>query len=391
MLCGNHRITLSELFAAGASDGHRFIAERKAYLSPRTVAFNVQGIRLAVHRVTGEVRILHSVHAADIGRLINPMQCRGQIDGAIGMAIGWALTENMVHDDERHGGQPSLRNYRIPAFADSPFSEDLSPIPTTGSARSAPNRRVNARSIRSRRRSPMPLADATGVRFPTCRSRPTVSSPSSVRHERDARGQGPVTVVAQTRRAAGEGGRHFGQWQARPARRMQPGFIEQSVMPPIRRADRLGDPATFRHPGTPSPGCVRRARSAGPKRSTCWSASTTCTSCATSRRPMPAPVSAVITTRVKPGQETEFRPGNSASRAKPSAPGFQGYRFEPPIPGVQDDGSPSCASTRGPSCRAGSTRRNASAARGGAVHRGIPRARGAQRVRAMVPDGSAGA
>ena len=64
--------------------GHRFEAKRKAYLSPRTVAFNVHGMRLAVHRITGEIRILHSVHAADIGRLINPMQCRGQIDGAIG-------------------------------------------------------------------------------------------------------------------------------------------------------------------------------------------------------------------------------------------------------------------------------------------------------------------
>ncbi len=52
--------------------GHRFEAKRKAYLSPRTVAFNVHGVRLAVHRVTGEIRILHSVHAADIGRLINP-------------------------------------------------------------------------------------------------------------------------------------------------------------------------------------------------------------------------------------------------------------------------------------------------------------------------------
>jgi len=46
--------------------------------------------------LTGEIRILHSVHAADIGRLINPLQCRGQIDGAIGMALGWALTGDPV-------------------------------------------------------------------------------------------------------------------------------------------------------------------------------------------------------------------------------------------------------------------------------------------------------
>jgi putative selenate reductase molybdopterin-binding subunit len=123
VLCGNHRIMLTELFAAGIADGHRFIARRKAYLAPRTVAFNVHGIRLVVHRITAEIRILHSVHAADIGRLINPMQCRGQIDGAIAMGIGWALTENMVHNVAGQVVNPSLRNYRIPAFADIPASE----------------------------------------------------------------------------------------------------------------------------------------------------------------------------------------------------------------------------------------------------------------------------
>ena len=122
-ICGNRRVPLTELHAAGTKAGHRFVVFRKSYLSPRTVAFNVHGIRLAVHRVIGEVRILHSVHGADIGRLINPMQCRGQIDGAIGMAIGWALTENMVHDAEGRVVNPNLRNYRIPAFADVPPSE----------------------------------------------------------------------------------------------------------------------------------------------------------------------------------------------------------------------------------------------------------------------------
>lgn len=123
VLCGNRRIPLAELHGVGMADRHRFEAKRKAYLSPRTVAFNVHGIRLAVHRVTAEIRILHSVHAADIGRQINPMQCRGQIDGAIGMAIGWALTENMAHDAAGAVVNPNLRNYRIPAFADVPPSE----------------------------------------------------------------------------------------------------------------------------------------------------------------------------------------------------------------------------------------------------------------------------
>src|SRR4029078_9371334 len=123
VLFGGERISLQDLHVARTTAKHRFEAKRKAYLSPRTVAFNVHGVRLAVHRFTGEIRILHSVHGADIGRLINPMQCRGQIDGAIGMAFGWALTENMVHDEHGRVVNPNLRNYRIPAFADVPPSE----------------------------------------------------------------------------------------------------------------------------------------------------------------------------------------------------------------------------------------------------------------------------
>jgi CO/xanthine dehydrogenase Mo-binding subunit len=120
---GNARIALTDLHAAGSAAGHRFEAKRKAYLSPRTIAFNVHAVRLAVHRITGEIRILRSIHAADIGRLINPMQCRGQIDGAIAMGLGWVLTENMVYDADGKMINPTLRNYRIPAFADVPRTD----------------------------------------------------------------------------------------------------------------------------------------------------------------------------------------------------------------------------------------------------------------------------
>lgn len=99
VVCGEQRIALRDLYIVGSKASHRFETKRRAYLSPRTVAFNVHGIRLAGHRVTGEIRILHSVLAADIGRLINPMQCRGQIDGAIAMGFGWALNEKMVYDE----------------------------------------------------------------------------------------------------------------------------------------------------------------------------------------------------------------------------------------------------------------------------------------------------
>jgi hypothetical protein len=51
-----------------------------------------------------------------------------------------------------------------------------------------------------------------------------------------------------------------------------------------------------------------------------------------------APVSAVISTRVMPGKETEYRAWErKIAAAQSKAPGLQGYRFEPPVPGVQED------------------------------------------------------
>lgn len=52
----------------------------------------------------------------------------------------------------------------------------------------------------------------------------------------------------------------------------------------------------------------------------------------------PAPVSAVISTRVLPGREIEYRAWErKIAIAQSKAPGLRGYRFEPPVPGVQED------------------------------------------------------
>ena len=142
------------------------MVRRKAYLSPRSVGFNVQGVRVAVHRVTGEIMTLQSVHAADIGRLINPMQCRGQIDGAIAMGFGWALYEKMVYDANGTMVNPALRDYRIPAFADVPRSEvyfadtydKVGPLGAKAQGECAIN--AVAPAIANA------VANATGVRFP---------------------------------------------------------------------------------------------------------------------------------------------------------------------------------------------------------------------------------
>jgi CO/xanthine dehydrogenase Mo-binding subunit len=123
VICGEVRVPLADLHQAAEEQGRVLALSRKAYGSPRSVAFNVHGFRIAVHPVTGEIAILQSVHAADAGTVINPMQLHGQVEGAVAQGIGWALYERIVIDDEGKILNPRFRDYRIPAYADIPRTE----------------------------------------------------------------------------------------------------------------------------------------------------------------------------------------------------------------------------------------------------------------------------
>ncbi|MFE4631989.1 molybdopterin-dependent oxidoreductase [Streptomyces sp. NPDC056773] len=125
VVCGDERVPLATLVALARARGIRFTAARKAYGSPRSVTSNTQGFRIAVHPVTGEIRILYSVQAADAGVLINPEQVRGQVEGGVAQGIGFALTENYQVDAEGVMANPNLRNYRIPTYADVPRTHVL--------------------------------------------------------------------------------------------------------------------------------------------------------------------------------------------------------------------------------------------------------------------------
>ena len=121
----DQRVPLAELVALARARGIRFTAARKAYGSPRSVVSNTHGFRIAVHRVTGEIRVLYSVQATDAGVIINPAQVRGQVEGGVAQGIGFALTENFHVDADGAMVNPNLRNYRIPTYADVPRTEVL--------------------------------------------------------------------------------------------------------------------------------------------------------------------------------------------------------------------------------------------------------------------------
>jgi CO/xanthine dehydrogenase Mo-binding subunit/aerobic-type carbon monoxide dehydrogenase small subunit (CoxS/CutS family) len=115
---GGDSVTLRELAASGPIEASGYWGG-----SPRSVAFNVQGFRIAIDEGTGELRFLRSIHAADAGVVVNPEQCRGQIEGGIAQAIGATLHEIVRLDDSGRVISDILRQYHVPTFADVPRSE----------------------------------------------------------------------------------------------------------------------------------------------------------------------------------------------------------------------------------------------------------------------------
>lgn len=112
-------------FAALTSDGE-LSAHGGERGDQRSLAFNVHAVRVAVDPETGVVRILQSVHAADAGFVMNPAQCRGQIEGGVAQGIGSALYEEvMVDAGTGRVTTPVLRLYRMPQMADVPETEVL--------------------------------------------------------------------------------------------------------------------------------------------------------------------------------------------------------------------------------------------------------------------------
>ncbi len=78
-----------------------------------------EAVEVEVDIETGQVRLLEVVCANDVGKVINPQQLEGQIEGAIVQAQGYALMEHL-HSDQGRILNPYLSTYLIPTSLDVP-------------------------------------------------------------------------------------------------------------------------------------------------------------------------------------------------------------------------------------------------------------------------------
>ncbi|MBC9734984.1 molybdopterin-dependent oxidoreductase [Nocardioides marmotae] len=105
------------------ADG-RVVGRGEHHGTPRSVAFNVHAVRVAIDPATGELRVLRSVQAVDAGVVINPEQLRGQVEGGVAQGLGSALLEE-VRVEAGEVTTRTFRNYRVPQMGDLPPTEVL--------------------------------------------------------------------------------------------------------------------------------------------------------------------------------------------------------------------------------------------------------------------------
>ena len=132
---------LADTYRAAKSAGARVLFEH-TYVPPKTYAhrsaadpesgrapeefdihyaycFTSAAVAVEVDTDTGGIRVLRIAAAQDVGKAINPLNVRGQIEGAVAMGLGYALTEEF-REDESSILTGDLKKLGVPRITDVP-------------------------------------------------------------------------------------------------------------------------------------------------------------------------------------------------------------------------------------------------------------------------------
>lgn len=115
-------------------NGERPAKSTYVYKPPKTTPFDVETgactpnfsygyvaetVEVEVDTETGKIKIINVVCANDVGKAINPIQVKGQIEGAVVQAAGYVLLENFIQEDG-FVKTDNLATYLIPTIMDIP-------------------------------------------------------------------------------------------------------------------------------------------------------------------------------------------------------------------------------------------------------------------------------
>lgn len=132
---GKEGLSLQEVLAK-AGRAQNVIVGRGSFVAEKSMdtCFSAQVAKVEVDMETGQVTVARLLSVNDIGRALNPLAVKSQVEGAVVQGWGFALNEELSY----HKGQPrgrGLANYKLATCLDAPpvesylLEEELGPGP----------------------------------------------------------------------------------------------------------------------------------------------------------------------------------------------------------------------------------------------------------------------
>lgn len=101
--------------------GHYIMGSAVAHLEDAPEPFSLCLAKVAYYKKEEAIKLTHVVESVDIGRVMNPLIVKGQLEGAIQMGVGFALMEDLEADPvTKKYTSTDLLQYRNPLAIDMP-------------------------------------------------------------------------------------------------------------------------------------------------------------------------------------------------------------------------------------------------------------------------------
>ena len=120
IISGNGKeMTLKALAYEAHLKGKQFLVS-KYKVPDNSLPFAAQAAEVEVDMELGLVKVLKIAAAHDVGKVINPRLCEGQVEGGVLQGVGWAVREEMTYEEGKGFYNTGFHKYMLPTADDHP-------------------------------------------------------------------------------------------------------------------------------------------------------------------------------------------------------------------------------------------------------------------------------
>jgi len=118
------KISIKDVILHAHRESQREIIASETYSAQgNPSSYGAHFAEVEVDTENGTVRVLNYVAVHDVGKAINPIGLEGQVEGAVQMGIGYALSEELIIDDKGKTVNNSFKKYKMLRASQMPVIE----------------------------------------------------------------------------------------------------------------------------------------------------------------------------------------------------------------------------------------------------------------------------